>query len=392
MVDPRRQASPPVITVLTALAVFGAACGACVGQKPQPDAEASAPLEAQAQNPAPAEAEAAAAETDAAKTAAAPEPAPEPEGGIGPLRDEEREILHAEIEDEELGEWEVHYIKSNEGRHDVWFPYVADLGGAFIGVGSDQNYTVLAAQKAEYALLLDIDPRIADLHHVYEVLIEASEDPATLHARWHADNKDESIALLEEAFADVDAAKKKRYLREYRAARETVWRHLRHVIKRDRDGQNTSWLSNPEMYAHVRTMFLNDRIRVQPGDLTGPKTLRAFGAVVEKLGTKVRVLYLSNAEEYFTYTSDYRENVRSLPADDKSITLRTIYNKEWEHADSLWNYQVQPLQDFQARLEQKKNGGRNAMIRYADREDGVLERTTDVKGLSRIAMTAPGAQ
>jgi hypothetical protein len=164
------------------------------------------------------------------------------------------------------------------------------------------------------------------------------------------------------------------------------------VIKRDRDGENTSWLSNPEMYAHVRTMFLHDRIRVQPGDLTGPKTLRAFGGIAEKLGTKVRVLYLSNAEEYFTYNSDYRENVRSLPADEKSLALRTIYNKEWEHADSLWNYQVQPLLDFQARLEHKKNGARNAMIRHADREDKVLERTTDVKGLSRISIGAPGAQ
>ncbi|HEY8378164.1 MAG TPA: hypothetical protein VIK91_16830, partial [Nannocystis sp.] len=74
----------------------------------------------------------------------------------------------------------IHYVKSNEVRHDVFFPYVAGKGGAYIGVGSDQNYTVAAAAGSELMFLLDIDQSVVDLHRCYEPLIEASPDPRTL--------------------------------------------------------------------------------------------------------------------------------------------------------------------------------------------------------------------
>lgn len=387
MVDLRR-ANPGLFALVFALS----ACGGASTGTPKPD---SGPAPLAAEPPAaetPAEAGPDAAEPPAAEAQPEPEPQPEPEGGIGPLSDAKRAALHETgTGDEDLGEWDVHYIKSNERRHDVWFPYIADLGGAYVGVGSDQNYTVMAAQKAEYALLLDIDPRIADLHYVYEALIEKSETPEELHARFDAKNKDDSIKLLEEYYADSDPAQRKRYLREYKAARETVFRHLRHVLTRDEKDVNTSWLSNPVMYAHVRTMYLNDRVRILAGDLTGPKTMITFGDAVRALGSTVRVLYLSNAEEYFMYNAQYRANIKGMPADERSLVLRTIYNKKWEHADALWNYQVQPLTDFQARMDDKKNAGRNAMIRHADKTDKVVERTTDVKGLSRINLGPPPA-
>jgi hypothetical protein len=47
-------------------------------------------------------------------------------------------------------------------------------GGAYLGVGSDQNYTVAAAARSELMFLSDIDRSVVDLHRVYEVLIEAS--------------------------------------------------------------------------------------------------------------------------------------------------------------------------------------------------------------------------
>jgi hypothetical protein len=389
MVSRQRRAKPPIVALFASLAVFAAAaCGGSAGGEPKPDSGTPAPLQAS-----PPEPEAAPGGDPAAEAAPQPEAQAEPEaqtqGRVGPITDAQREALHKEWTEDDLTPTEIHYIKSNERRHDVWFPYIADLGGTFVGVGSDQNYTVMAGQKAEFAYLMDIDRRVGHLHHVYEVLIEKSEDAETLHARWHADNAKDSLALLEEAFADVDESKKKLYLREYKAARETVWRHLRHVITRKQDGAQTSWLSNPEMYAHIRTMYLDDRVRILGGDLTGPNSLLGIGESAKALGQVVRIFYMSNAEEYFMYTPHFRANVKGLPSDEKSLTLRTIYNKKWEHADALWNYQVQPLQDFQQRMDDKKNAGRNAMIRYADNRDKVLDRTTDVKGLSRLNHSAP---
>ena len=150
----------------------------------------------------------------------------------------------------------------------------------------------------------------------------------------------------------------------------------------------TSWLSNPTYYKHIRTLYQNDRIRVMDGDLTGEKTMTSIGVAAHKLGLTVEVLYLSNAEEYYRYTPQYAANLAGLPALDTSIALRTIYNKQWEHADSLWNYQVQPLLDYQTRLQNTAMRSRNAMLRLVEQEKA-LERTTDTKGLSRIAMPAP---
>ncbi len=313
-----------------------------------------------------------------------PAPPPVPVDPLAALSEEDTKIFLAGPTDggEPLPN---HYVKSNERRHDTWFPYVTDLGGAFVGVGPDQCYTVAAAQSAELMFLLDIDHMVVDVHNNYEVLIEASETPAQLHERFNATEQDASIALLEEAYADVDKRTRRLRLQTYRASRETIFRHLNHVIERHEGDTKTSWLSNPDYYNHIRTLFQNDRVRIMDGDLTGADTMTSVGVAATKLEVPVRVLYLSNAEEYYKYTKQYVANVAGLPGDAKSLVLRTIYNKEWEHADTLWNYQVQPLANYQEFLSGGSVRSRNSMFRAADKQN-VLERTTDVSGVSRIGM------
>lgn len=304
-----------------------------------------------------------------------------------PLTDEQKAVFLAG-ETEEWISTEEHYIKTNERRHDVWFPYIADKGGAYVGVAADQNYTLIAVAKSEYVFLMDLDWRVAELHRAYEVLIEASEDPQTLHQRWHKDNKDESYALIENALKDeLSPEHLRKTMMSWTSARETVYRHLKNVIARDEGGVNTSWLSNPEYYAHIRELYLADRVRFLVGNLTGPTTVQTIAKVSGDLGVPVKLLYLSNAEEYYSYTGQYRENIRALPIADDSVVLRTIYGDKFVHADSLWNYQVQPLADYQARLEDRALGGsRNPMMRIAEKA-GELQRDAEgVKGLSHLNM------
>lgn len=339
--------------------------------------DAAAPEQPVAEAPEPAE------PAPAAEPAAPAEPPP-PADPLAPLSAEHAEIFLAGPTDggEPLPN---HYVKSNERRHDTWFPYVEGIGGAFVGVGPDQCYTMAAAQGAELMFLLDIDHMVVDVHNNYEVLIEASETPEQLHQRFNESEQDASIALLEEAYAEEDTKTRRLRLQTYRASRETIFRHLKHVIDRHQGDTKTSWLSNPEYYNHIRTLFQNDRVRIMDGDLTGKDTMISVGIAATKLDMPVRVLYLSNAEEYYKYTKQYMANIAGLPGDDKSVVLRTIYNKEWEHADSLWNYQVQPLASYQTFLSEGDVRSRNAMFRVATKQ-GVLERTTDVPGLSRLGV------
>ncbi|MCA9685702.1 MAG: hypothetical protein KC457_26230, partial [Myxococcales bacterium] len=123
-----------------------------------------------------------------------PEPEPEPEPVAvdpwAPLSAEQMAIFHAGDEEERINTPE-HYVKTNERRHDVWFPYIADKRGAYIGVAADQNYTLIAVAKSELVFLMDLDWRVAELHRAYEVLIEASETPQALHQRFHASSEEE---------------------------------------------------------------------------------------------------------------------------------------------------------------------------------------------------------
>ena len=121
-----------------------------------------------------------------------------------------------------------------------------------------------------------------------------------------------------------------------------------------------------------------------PGDLTGAASLTTIAEVSKSLGQTVKVLYVSNAEEYFKYTAQFRANITGLPIDDESFVLRTIYSKKWEHAD-LWAYQVQPLTDFQARLGDNLNRSRRVMLRLAGNA-GEIDKSTGVTGFTKLGM------
>lgn len=157
-------------SLLTLLLLCGATAPACGGSQAQPPPEAE---------PKPA----------TEQTASAPDPAPEkaepiaeaepppPADPWGPITEAQDKILWAGEEEARINTPE-HYVKTNERRHDVWFPYIADKRGIYVGVAADQNYTLMAVAKAEFAFLIDLDWRVTELHRCYEVLIEASHDSA----------------------------------------------------------------------------------------------------------------------------------------------------------------------------------------------------------------------
>jgi hypothetical protein len=373
-----------------AMALASALLALACGTAPAPTTTAEAPVghAAPAAPAAPAPAPAAQPQPEA-EPEPTPEPlvaaaAPAPAPALAPLSADQRQRL-LDGPSDPLAPTEIHYVKSNEIRHDVFFPYIQGLGGAYVGVGSDQNYTLIAAARSELVFLFDIDQRVVDLHTIYGALIRATPDPAALVERFEASQEQPSVDLLAAALADRPERDQQRILRAYRSSRETVYLHLRHVLRRARGGANTTWLSNQEHYAHVRALFQADRVRMMGGDLTGALTVQTIARAAAELGLPVRVFYFSNAEEYFKYTPAFVANMSALAGDPSSVVLRTLYSKDWEHADTLWAYQVQPLADFQARLADRKTRSRNVMLRYAEQE-GALRRQTGEPGLSLIAL------
>ncbi len=321
--------------------------------------------------------------------APAPDPAPvaaaEPDP-LAPLTEAQREIFLAGEADEPIPV-EIHYVQSNETRHDLFFPFIEGVGGAFIGVGSDQSFTLIGAARSELVFLLDIDSRVNDLHEIYRVLIPAARGPEALVEAFASSSRHATLAQLERGLADLPEPRRARIKLGYRRSRETVYRHLRRVLARKVHGQPASWLSDRAMFEHVQGLYRAGRVRVMTGNLAGTLSMRSAGEAARALGIPLRVLYMSNAEEYFDYTEDFLANLQALPTDERSVVLRTIYSKKWRHAD-LWAYQVQPLSDLRERLGAGALRDRNAML-AASEAQGAVERAPGPKGLSLVAIAAP---
>jgi hypothetical protein len=94
------------------------------------------------------------------------------------------------------------------------------------------------------------------------------------------------------------------------------------------------------------------RVVSRTGDLTGTETLRATGKAMKDLSLTVRVVYFSNAEQFFKYTPEFIRNMRSLPVDEKSVVVRTGRSRWLKKAvPGRWHYVVHDFHDFLERLE-----------------------------------------
>lgn len=281
-----------------------------------------------------------------------------------------------------------HFTVSNEYRHELWFAYVRGLGGGYVGVASDQNYTLIAAARSEYAFLVDLDRQVVDLHAVYAALIAAAADPEAFLG-FFRDTASARKAARQTITATLDgrpSAERSRVMTLFEAHRETLADYLRKVQR-----QPGSWLADAEAYSYVRGMFAAGRIRVLQGNLMGRSTMASIAESARALGVAIKVLYLSNAEDYLFYGDRFADNVRALPVAADSVALRTIHERfaGWESAgkgDWRWNYQVHSLADFQRRLGERtrgKNHDRSTMLADALAE-GVVKRVT--RGVSTIAL------
>ena len=69
--------------------------------------------------------------------------------------------------------------------------------------------------------------------------------------------------------------------------------------------------------------------------------MKSMGEALRKHGQVVRVYHPSNAEQYFPYTKNYRNNVRSLPYDARSKVVRT---RAWAKFVDLTPNEMQELE------------------------------------------------
>lgn len=299
-------------------------------------------------------------------------------GGIAPLTDEQRRILWSSPEDDVPASRvdSRHFVHSNEQKHHLFFPYMDCTDGGYLGVGSDQNYTLLARCRARYAWIVDYDESIPLLHAVHRAFILESETPSEFVGRWSEESEESSLEILRKResqnprLGDIEKL--------YVKYREKLRKHFEDIAKRRYKGEPASWIADERDYAYVRGMFMAERIRPMLGNLLADRAIRGIGQASRDLGITVRAIYLTNVEELVHYNQAFRDSMRSLPVDDRSVVLRTLaYTHGYPIADRKWHYNVEPALDFQEKLG-----------KTVKRIQGFMpgRKETDVVGLSTLGM------
>lgn len=264
------------------------------------------------------------------------------------------------------------------------------VGGAYVGVGPDQNYSYIAALRPEIAFIIDVR-RDNLLHHLLlKALVERAptrvEFLAGLHGvsspddpeAWRARDVEEVVAWIDRAprvddpdalhaelasridaygipLTEEDHATIRRFHDAFIAGGTALrftsfgrpprpyyptYRQL--VLETDADGDRASYLAAEESYEVVRDLHIANRIVPVVGDLSGPTAVREMGGVIRELGVELTAFYASNVEFYLWQAGTFRrwvDNVAALPAAPGAVVIRSYFsNTGRAHPSSIPGY------------------------------------------------------
>ena len=240
-----------------------------------------------------------------------------------------------------------HFLASNEKGLERFFPHVRGLGGVYVGVGTDQNYLLAGWMRPELLFVMDFDPWVIQMHHLYRLAFLHARSPGEFYKLWTP----KGVKKIERWIIESDAppASKETRLQVLRQARWKVYWRLRYLKRKYARTWQRSFLNNSEQYNHLRAMHRTNRVIALCGNYVGRKTLKGIVRTVHQHRRIIRVFYLSNSEDYFCYRRVFREAVAAMPVDSRSLVLRTIY---WKFkSGKIWAYVVQGVAIFNQWLQ-----------------------------------------
>lgn len=244
----------------------------------------------------------------------------------------------------------ISYLTTNEPDQHLWEPFVRNVGGGYVGIGADQNYSLLAAAKSRYAWLFDYDPMVVRLHQVLRAVILASPAAKDFVEAFAPGNYQKTREVIAAA---VTAEEKESVLRVLQGSRELLYEDYGKRLKRAEGPRKSyDWLGNPSSYRYVRLMYQQGRIAALKGNLLTDKIMPSIARSARSLGVTVRVFYTSNADDQWKMTPQFKANVVGLPFDERSVWLRTVYPREKQRTKVLpWDYVVHAGLDAQRKVK-----------------------------------------
>lgn len=250
-------------------------------------------------------------------------------------------------------------------------------GHVYLGVGPDQNFTLLAHAKPRLAFVMDYRRRNLLLHLVHKALFMLSLDRVAYLTRLTArtpgrlaDNlsADDLVAAFSAAKFDrqrleATQAEVAAVLQPLGVLTESEWAQVAtiqaklagpgmnarflalpmyptfgHLIRtQDRHGTPAHLLASETHYQAVRTLQQGDRLIPLVGDFSRPPSLPRLGVWLRDHSLQLSLLYMSDVEFFLLrsgHFASYVEGLAALPWVDGAQVVRTS-TREIAHPDRV---------------------------------------------------------
>lgn len=261
-------------------------------------------------------------------------------------------------------------------------------GGAYLGVGPEQNFDYILAVRPAIAFIIDIRQQAVMQHLLFKAIFELAGDRADfvslLFSQPRPDglDADSTIEEIWQAFPVIGGVDRERFTRNLaaiearlgqadgvaltpaeRASLEYVYQafftlgpainyagyatglttahtnfaELTTAV--DRAGQPRSFLGSARAFRYVKNLEARNLIVPVVGDFAGPRALRGIGDYLRAHGARVSTFYVSNVEQYLfdprvpggaERNGGWRAfyaNVAALPIDASSVFIRVPFGR-----------------------------------------------------------------
>ena len=268
-------------------------------------------------------------------------------------------------------------------------------GGAYIGVGPEQNFTYIAKVRPRIAFIIDIRRQAVIQHLMFKAIFQlaptrmqylslllsrplpkdkapAADTPVnemlTFFSQAQSDDKTYAANLaslrktikddFQVQLTDADQSSLDYVYKNFRddgldiayrmeGTRGGWFPTLKElIVQPDQHGKLGNFLATKEDYEFVREMQKKNLIIPVVGDFAGKKALAAIGDYLRKRGFTVSAFYTSNVEQYLFQNGvfgGFVDNVRKLPISEKSVFIRAVPNTRFTHPAQLPGHRTTTL-------------------------------------------------
>jgi hypothetical protein len=281
------------------------------------------------------------------------------------------------------GYFDTDNLISNEG---TYLHVLPDLrrgnvrGGAYVGVGPDQNFSYIAAIRPSVAVILDIRRDNLLLHLLFKSIFAMSRtrveylallfgrDVPEAPAAWQQRSIEEIAAYIDAtkvpgrpaldarrakiaaelksfgvALSPADLATIDRFHRRFEEAGlgllfqsagrapqpyNPTYRQL--LLETDGAGRQGNFLATEDAFQFLKSLQARDLVIPVVGDFSGPKALAAIGRFLGDRNERVSAFYASNVEFYLFRNGAFPRfmaNLGQLPRAQNAVIIRSVFNR-----------------------------------------------------------------